>query len=404
MRKSSQSSPLSQPRFQPKRWLVLLFASALLHVVLLNLAGWQIGIRAPAPQPPQHSADSIVSVQLHQLPEMAARPAAAVPQRAVQRPPAKPKPRPAPAPVAAAPSAAAIIAATAPETAALLDQMEGMEVPGSSIEPAIVLPAQRTGPDADAGAEPATEPATKPVTESAVESAAASTPQRVIDPPPPVLLKYEVQSSKDGKAVYGSGKIAWSTDGKAYSISGEASVLFFNVLEFSSEGAIDRFGVAPLLYTEKRFRKPATNTHFRREPKIVSFSASTMTYPRQGGEQDRASITWQLAALGRGDSSLFVPGAQIEMMVAGVRDAEIWSIRVIGLEQLRIPAGEMPAWHLVRQPRADSFGQTIDIWLAPQQQWYPVRMRFTEHNGDYLDMAASAIDIAPSAPSAVIQY
>lgn len=387
MSRSRQPAPPGQPR----RWLALLLASALLHGTVLNLTGWQIGIPAPVPEQSQRVVTA--QLRLRQLPQPAASPA---PPRAV--PPAGAKPRPTPKPVAAAFSAPAISAAAShakiraqalalAEQAA--DQMIGMEVPGSSIEPAIVLvpdqsPAAQTGPDA--GSAPAL----------AAARDAAGAPQRAIDPPPPVLLKYEVQSSKDGKAIYGSGKIAWHTDGAAYAVSGEASVLFFNVLEFRSEGAIDRFGVAPLLYTEKRLRKPATNTHFRREPQIVSFSASTLTYPRQGGEQDRASISWQLAALGRGDSSLFAPGAQIEVMVAGVRDAETWRIRVVGLEQLKIPAGDMQAWHLVRQPRAASFDQIIDIWLAPQQQWYPVRLRYTDHNGDYLDMAASVIE--PGAP------
>lgn len=307
----------------------------------------------------------------------------------MQKPATKPKLKPKPAdaiPSVPPISEAASHAITRAQALALAeqnaDQMAGMEVPGSSIEPAIVLtpddvPAARTEPDAQV----------KP---------AVGGLRQAIDPPPPVLLKYAVQSKKDGKSVYGSGKISWQTDGNAYAVKGEASVLFFTVLEFRSEGAFDNFGVAPLLYSEKRFRKSATNTHFRSDPKVVSFSASTLTYPRQGGEQDRASIIWQLAALGRGNSNFFAPGLQIEIMVAGVRDAEIWPIRVIGLEQIQLPAGQMAAWHLMRQPRPASFDQKIEFWLAPQHQWYPVRLRYTENNGDYLDMAASVIE--PVAP------
>ncbi|MEO8600257.1 MAG: DUF3108 domain-containing protein, partial [bacterium] len=310
------------------------------------------------------------------------------------KPKSKPKPKPKPKLADTIPSAPHINAAVPhaiirAEALALAeqnaDQMVGMEVPGSSIEPAIVLtpddmPAARTESDAEI----------KP---------AVSALQQAIDPPPPVLLKYDVQSKKDGKSIYGSGKISWQTDGNAYVVKGEASVLFFTVLEFRSEGGFDNFGVAPLLYSEKRFRKSATNTHFRSDPKVVSFSASTLTYPRQGGEQDRASVMWQLAALARGNSKLFVPGMQIEIMVAGVRDAETWRIRVIGLEQIQLPAGQMAAWHLERQPRADSFDQKIEFWLAPQHQWYPVRLRYTENNGDYLDMAASVIEPVASIPT-----
>ncbi|WP_155837363.1 DUF3108 domain-containing protein [Herminiimonas sp. CN] len=363
------------PRSQSKRWLALLLASALLHGMALHLAGWRFGILA-LPSPDVVAAQ----LQLRQVTGFSLAPTAAVAPPPKAEPRHRPKPRSKPAPAAAAPLTAAALSDDAED----LGDMADMAVPGSGIEPASAL-----APEA-VPAEPAAKPAADPAL------------QQAIDPPPSALLKYDVQSSKGGKAVYGSGKIAWHTDGNVYTASGEASVLFFTVLEFRSEGAIDRFGVAPGLYTEKRFRKPATNTHFQRDPQIISFSASTLTYPRQGGEQDRASVTWQLAALGRGDSSRFAPGAQIEVVVAGVRDAEPWRIRVIGLEQIRIPAGEMPAWHLERQPRAGSFDQKIDIWLAPQQQWYPVRLRYTDNNGDYLDMAASGIE--PDAPPAVREY
>ncbi|NMM28629.1 MAG: DUF3108 domain-containing protein [Glaciimonas sp.] len=381
-------SACSTPPVQPKRWLALLLASVLLHGMVLNLTGWRIGIPTPAALPPSHNVIT-AQLRLRQTPKLtSATPVS--PSHTVQRPVARPKSKHSPTPKSAPSPNAPTIATMAPETPTVKDQIDSMAEPDSSIEPAVALT-----PD---GAPPVSAAKTESVVASDTKPAAAL--QQAIDPPPPVLMKYEVQSKKEGKAVYGSGKIAWNTDGHVYTVNGEASVLFFTVLEFRSEGAIDSFGVSPQLYSEKRFRKSATNTHFQREPKIISFSASTLTYPRQGGEQDRASIVWQLAALGRGDSSRFVPDVQIEVMVAGVRDAETWPIRVIGLEQIQIPAGQMEAWHLVRQPRPGSFDQKIDIWLAPQKQWYPVRLRYTENNGDYLDMAASVIEpIAPPSTS-----
>jgi hypothetical protein len=76
--------------------------------------------------------------------------------------------------------------------------------------------------------------------------------------------------------------------------------------------------------------------------------------------------------------------------VAGVRDAEPWQIQVIGLERMDTAAGATEAWHVMRLPRPGSYEQKLDIWLAPQRSWYPVRLRFTETNGDYLDMALSS--------------
>ena len=163
---------------------------------------------------------------------------------------------------------------------------------------------------------------------------------------------------------------------------------------------IDDFGVAPVLYNEKRFRKSATNTHFQRERNLISFSASTASYPRQGGEQDRASVIWQLAGIGRGDGGRFVAGADIDLFVAGVRDAETWRIHVVGQEQIEIDGQPTSAWHVVRAPRPGSYDQRIDIWLAPDRQWYPVKLRYTEASGDYLDLLLSNLK-PPQPPAAV---
>ena len=122
---------------------------------------------------------------------------------------------------------------------------------------------------------------------------------------------------------------------------------------------------------------------------MISFSSSTTTYPLVGGEQDRASLIWQLAAIGRGDSTKFNPGATIDLFVAGVRDGEVWRMQVVGQEEMQLPAGKMQVWHVVRQPRPGSYDQQLDIWFAPGLEWYPVRLRFTETNGDYLDLSLS---------------
>jgi hypothetical protein len=147
-----------------------------------------------------------------------------------------------------------------------------------------------------------------------------------------------------------------------------------------------------LLYTETRFRKSATNTHFRQDPDIISFSASTTNYPRPAGAQDRASVMWQLAAIGNGDPGQFVPGAEIDVFVAGVRDAETWRIQVIDLEQITVGTGTLSAWHVSRAPRAGSYEQKIDIWLSPGHHWYPVKIRYTEANSDTLDLSLSRLD------------
>lgn len=218
-----------------------------------------------------------------------------------------------------------------------------------------------------------------------------------IDLPPSASLKYDIQKiPKEGSPTYGSGTISWHTDGQLYTVDGEFGVLFITALRFKSSGSITDLGIAPELYSEKRFRRSETNTHFQRDPAVISFSASTKSYPRTGGEQDRASIIWQLAGIGRGDSEKFVAGASIDLFVAGTRDAETWHILVIGQEDIVVDGTTISAWHVARAPRRGSYDQKLDIWLAPQLNWYPVRLRYTEANGDYLDMSLSNLNVSSS--------
>ncbi len=216
--------------------------------------------------------------------------------------------------------------------------------------------------------------------------------------PPSAELKYDVAKvPSDGtNPSYGSGTISWQkADGK-YQVDGEADVLFLTLLKFTSEGVFDSYGVAPVLYSEKRFRRSETATHFNRDQRNnISFSASTLSYPIKGGEQDTSSVVWELSGIGRGDREKFIPGAQIDLFVAGTRDADIWSILVLGQEEIEIDHNKMQTWHVVRIPRTGSYDRKIDIWLAPQDQWYPVKIRQTEKNGDYFDMTMTSVRALP---------
>ena len=52
---------------------------------------------------------------------------------------------------------------------------------------------------------------------------------------------------------------------------------------------------------------------------------------------------------------------------------------------------DIDAVHILRAPPADDTrGQTLDIWLAPSLEWYPVRLRFTEGE-DFVEQQLSKI-------------
>jgi hypothetical protein len=331
------------------RWLAggILLLSLLVHLTLLEWLKGELILPTF-----DEETDQVISIALQTSPPLARAPKASVRQPAIAKP--------APASAEVSSESAAVASQAAPE--------------GVAATPAVK--------------EEASEQQVPP---------AAPTPQAPlferVSLPPAAELGYAVTAFKDGRKIEGHGSISWQPGSAQYAISGEAGVLFFTVLSYKSTGSVDALGIAPELYVEKRFRKPETNTHFHRERKEISFSASTNAYPSKGGEQDRASVIWQLAALGRGDGAKFEPGLAFEIFIAGTRSAADWRVYVNGKESLDLAGVSTEVWHLSLMPVERSYEQQFELWLAPQKEWYPVRLRYADKGDGYLEMLLTKLDM-----------
>ena len=210
--------------------------------------------------------------------------------------------------------------------------------------------------------------------------------KRKLNLPPSAELHYNIEAQQSGLQVTGEALVKWNNADNKYSVTAETrAMLLGKILEASSEGDIDSYGLAPLHFVDKRFRKEPTTTSFNRELKTIEFTQSSQSYPLLGGEQDRTSIIWQLIAVARGNSDKFTPNSEWLFFVAGPRDAEQWRFKVVGRENIKTAHGEINAVHVLRAPPAQDQGQKLDIWLAPASEWYPVRLRFTDPNGDFIE-------------------
>ena len=353
-------------RARPQRWLLVVLASLLLHLTAFNWVNGRLGL----PSMDESDPEIVTTVMLppppaEPLPQPVIQPK---PKKVARKRPPAPRPTPEPLPVAEA------VAPASAET----------ETAEASTEPVIDIA------DTIASA-----------TSDAAEQAAT---RYTISPPPSARLQYDVHALNKGQKWYGTGVFQWQAADRGYSLTAEASVtLLFkiSVLNSRSEGAINEFGIAPVLYSEQPWRKSKTNTHFRHDEQLISFSASEATYPYHGGEQDRISVIWQLAGIGRGDAAQFVPGTAIDIFVAGTRKAETWSFRVIGEEEIDTPYGRLAAWHVARVPLPGSYEKQIDVWLAPQQDWHPAKVRYTDARGDVTELALSEIEPAAAQHSSL---
>ncbi len=227
-------------------------------------------------------------------------------------------------------------------------------------------------------------------------AAHADNGSRAYNLPPSADLQYAIKAKQSGMSVSGEATVKWQVTGaggnQKYSVVTETrAMLVGKILDASSIGSIDGYGLAPEKFAEKRFRKAETVTSFDRAVKQISFTESTEKYPIKGGEQDRTSAVWQLIALARAAGDKFKAGSEWKFLVAGRRDADPWFFKVSGQEQLRTAVGELTVVHVVKAPPPDSKDQQLDLWLAPSLEWYPVRIRFEDADGDYVDQLISNI-------------
>jgi hypothetical protein len=394
---------LTDPSRRIPRAIAALTVTALLH--LMAYYWLKDGIDRPSRtivQPPVLMAELKPPAELQAPPPPV--PAPPPPRQASARPV-----KPAPAPVRrkappAAPPASPAAPSTAPADSIVLAPEGGTDaVPQAEPSPETPSSATSASGELQAGANALAknQAGTDAKPSSAQESDAK--PRHVFSAPSPANLQYEVRAFRDGSNWFGKGNFRWETAAGRYAIHGEATVtLLFSitVLNVTSEGLLGEQGLAPVTYSEKPFRRSLTQTHFQHEQAKISFSASQASYPYRGGEQDRISTIWQLAGIGRGDARQFVPGEQIDLFVAGTRDAEQWKIKIIGEEEVDTDAGRRRAWHVTRTPRRGSYDHALDIWLAPQDDWHPVKIRYSYANGDWLELSLARLtSLSLSAPS-----
>ena len=204
-----------------------------------------------------------------------------------------------------------------------------------------------------------------------------------------------VRTEPNRNPVYGDGKIDWEFKNARFKMSIEASLdLLFtsvNLYQINSTGSIDVYGITPKTSTEKRRSRSETATHFDHANKSVSFSSSNKTAEIQDGVQDKASFIMQLAGIGYAEPEKFQAGREIRLQVAEERDVSTFFFIVTAYEEVETKMGKIMAWHVVRPPRPGSYNSKLEIWLSPDQHWYPIQIRNTESNGAVTTQTATNI-------------
>ncbi len=372
--------------------LALLLVVVLAHGVLLS--GYTTALTAAAP-----STAALSTRQIEAAPNApAAAPPTATPIATEPAPKAPRKKVPLPANLKPNPLLAqATVAGAAPEVIAKIEPVPVEPAPTPTIPPLASL----DEPSPVASLEPTTPTSVAP--EASTSTIAGATPpptaaelvKREADNaqrsalklqfPASSELSYNAQQISGGQPRNGSGTLKWTTDSSAYQLRLEASMLGFTVLSQSSVGKLGADGLQPDRYSDKRGLRSEKAAHFQRTTGKITFSGSTISAPLQSGAQDRLSMWMQLAAMAAGSAEQFTQAGQLTLQVVSTNEADTWIFVMQTAEKIQVPAGETLALHVVRNPRKE-FDSRLELWLAPNLGYLPVRMKQTEANGDTLEL------------------
>ena len=164
------------------------------------------------------------------------------------------------------------------------------------------------------------------------------------------------------------------------------------LLDLKSSGSLQAFGIAPEKYVE---RVEIANRELRAEfdwtSRVVSFAGRGAGQPAGflEGVQDPLSLQFHLPLIAQAYPWRFSPGAEVTFQV-GRRNVENYTFRVEAYEPVRIGEKDVQALKLER-PRSPTASRRVEIWMAPEYQWLPIRLRFTDTNDEVWDSVLAAL-------------
>jgi len=166
-------------------------------------------------------------------------------------------------------------------------------------------------------------------------------------------------------------------DGRSYrlseSLSGKGVFSLRGDATRSSWGVVAADGLRPQKFEHKRSGRDTRHAEF--DP-----AAKTPTLQRQDG----LSFIWSFA---------FAPPKEaVTVVVADGKRVTTYAFKVAGRERVRTPAGEFDALKLAKR-RDNPQDKAVEIWLAADRHYLPVRILVVDKDGTRLDQVAVKIAV-----------
>jgi len=261
-------------------------------------------------------------------------------------------------------------------------------VPEAASEPTPAPPAEQL-----AEAAPPAASAPTAVAAAAPASAAASAVAG-FDWPASTRMSYALTGNYRGE-VSGSAQVEWIRVGAHYQVHVDFIVgpKFAPLItqRSTSDGEITAAGLAP-----RRYDQDITFLGRSRPRQTVFFDAGNVVLangdvrPALPGMQDTASQFVQLTYVFGTRPEMLRIGGSVDIPLALPKKAAIWTYDVAEEETLYTSFGPLTGIHLKPRHNDQKAGTlSVEMWMAPQLRYLPVRIRFEQDAQTYVDLLIS---------------
>lgn len=362
-----------RPPWRRLGWWGLVAGVLLGHVWLGDRwALWGAGSHAPPPPPP-------IDVAFVQTLALRAPPVVGPSPRAVATP------APMAAPQASAPTPAASTAAAVIEAAPLEMATAASAAPASDGASAVVA------------ASVASAAASSEVVAS-IEVAPPAAP--AFDWPPSTRLDYRLEGYRNGP-LQGDARVEWRRQGEQYEVMVSVRLPPWFERRMISHGVIGPTGLMPRRYdqeTQVALRDLRRATVLLAPDGAVTL-ANGQSAQAPAGVQDSASQFVQITWLFLTQAARLPVGAEVTLPLVLPHRVGEWVYDVVAQETVFLPIGPVEALHLKPRPHSGKPNEvSVEMWMAPQLQYLPVRLRLQQDANTHLELTLKQAPLQAAGP------
>jgi len=211
-----------------------------------------------------------------------------------------------------------------------------------------------------------------------------------------VIIDYDVRRSLDGSPVGAARTTYFLGENNQYSIKNEVeakgfvSLFYWNKLQQTSDGILTPDGLKPKNYHYQFGSKIDNFAVFDWESKkiITTTNGKINEFDMLEGSQDILSFMYQF---------MFEPPlAKMKIYITNGKNYKPYDYSYIGEEVIETEVDKFLTLHIAKFNYNNE--ERIDLWLAKEYKYLPIKIRKTEKDGSILDQSTKKIEIESLGP------